>query len=283
MTISRVIIADYLLAVLEVKMNKIFYMIIPVLAFSIIFVNAFFGHLILASETQEVVNKYSVYVHLLSEWHSESKNIIFDVTNIWHKSDKISDANHVFNAEFKEYNTNQLHEINDKSYVELKHEFSDCQEEWQPMLYRKAVDAVRHEIEYVQGQQLSTDPSISVYPNIDNKNYDISDQQSKIKNGYVQFFPICTSKNTTSYDYSVKTDNKDLGFDVYFVPSSIQREHFVNSEFDYYTESGCYGQNKQSYSGTCNNIKKDSGLLVIFPDNLKPWTTKVTVNLYENN
>jgi hypothetical protein len=283
MTISRVIIADYLLAVLEVKMNKIFYMIIPVLAFSVIFVNAFFGHLIFASETQEVVNKYSVYVHLLSEWNSESKNIIFDVTNTWHKSDKISDVNHVFNAKFKEYNTNQLHEINDKSYVELKHEFSDCQEEWQPMLYRKAVDAVRHEIEYVQGQQLSTDPSVSVYPNIDNKNYDNSDQQSKIKNGYVQFFPICTSKNATSYDYSVKTDNKDLGFDVYFVPSSIQREHFANSEFDYYTESGCYGQNKQSYSGTCNNIKKDSGLLVIFPDNLKPWTTKVTVNLYENN
>ena len=47
-------------------MNKIFYMIIPVLAFSVIFVNAFFGHLIFASETQEVVNKFSVYVHLLS-------------------------------------------------------------------------------------------------------------------------------------------------------------------------------------------------------------------------
>ena len=76
-------------------MNKILYAIIPVLAFSIIFVNMFFGHLIFASETQEVVNKYSVYVHLLSEWNSESKNIIFDVTNIWHKFDKISNVNHV--------------------------------------------------------------------------------------------------------------------------------------------------------------------------------------------
>ena len=283
MTNSHVVFVDYLLAVLEVKMNKILYAIIPVLAFSIIFVNMFFGHLIFASETQEVVNKYSVYVHLLSEWQSESKNIIFEVTNTWHKSDKINNVNQVFHAESKEYNTNQLHEINDKSYVELKHEFSDCQEEWQPMLYRKAVDTVRHEIEYVQGQQLSTDPSVSVYPDIENKSYDNAEQQLKIKNGYVQFFPICTSKDTTSYDYSVKTDNKDLGFDVYFVSSSEQRENFVNSEFDYYTDSGCYGINKQSYSGTCENVKKDSGLLVIFPDNLKPWTTKVTVNLYENN
>ena len=278
-----VMIVDYLFVVLEVKMNKTLYVIIPILAFSIIFVNAFFGHLIFASETQEVVNKYSVYVHLLSEWHSDSKNIIFEVTNSWHKSDKISNVNHVFDAEYKEYNTNQLQEINGKSYVELKHEFSDCQEEWQPMLYRKAVDTVRHEIEYVQGQQLSTDPSVSVYPNIENKNYDNSKQQLKIKNGYAQFFPICTSKDTTSYNYSVKTDNKDLGFDVYFVSSYIQREKFTSSEFDYYKESDCYGQNKQSYSGTCDNVQKNSGLLVIFPDNLKPWTTKVTVNLYENN
>ena len=122
----------------------------------------------------------------------------------------------------------------------------------------------------------------NVYPNIENQNYDNSEQQSKIKNGYTQFFPICTSKEITSYDYSIKTDNKDLGFDVYFVSSSIQRENFGNSEFNSYTEPGCYGQNKQSYSGTCKNIKEDSGLLVIFPDELKPWTTKVTINLYEN-
>ncbi|MCV0430882.1 hypothetical protein [Nitrosopumilus sp.] len=264
-------------------MNKSLYVIIPILAFSIIFVNAFYGHLIFASDTQEVINKYSVYVHLLPEWNSDSKNIIFDVTNTWYKSDKISSVNHVFDAESKEYNTNQLQTLNNKSYVELKHEFSDCQEEWQPMLYRKAIDTVRHEIEYVQGQQLNTNPDVSVYPDIENLNYENFEQQLKIKNGFAQFFPICSSKNTTSYDYSVKTDNKDLGFDVYFISSIKQRENFVMDDFDYYKESGCYAQNKQSYSGTCTNITKDSGLLVIFPDNLKPWTTKVTVNLYENN
>jgi hypothetical protein len=264
-------------------MKKILYITIPIFAFSIIFVNAFFGHLIFESETQQVINKYSVYVHLLSEWQSDSKNIIFEVTNSWYKSDKDTSTNHVFDAELKEYNTNQLQEINGKSFVELKHEFSECQEDWQPMLYRKAVDAVRHEIEYVQGKQLSTDPDISVYPDIENKNYDNLEQQSKIKNGIVQFFPICTSKEITSYDYSVKTDNRDLGFDVYFIPSSEQRENFANSKFDFYTESGCFGQNKQSYSGSCKNIKKGSGLLLVFPDELKPWTTKVTVNLYEIN
>lgn len=263
---------------------KIFlYIVIPIFAFSVIFVNAFFGHLIFASETQQVINKYSVYVHLLSEWQSDSKNIIFEVTNSWHKSDKDAEINHVFDAESKEYNSNQLQEINGKSFVELKHEFSECQEDWQPMLYRKAVDTVRHEIEYIQGKQLSSDPDISIYPNIENTNYDNLEQQLKIKNGYVQFFPICTSKEITSYDYSVKTDNKDLGFDVYFVSSSEQRENFGDSQFYSYTELGCFGENKQSFSGSCKNIKKDSGLLVVLPDELKPWTTKVTVNLYETN
>jgi len=262
-------------------MKPIYYGIIIAIAFSVILANAFFGHLLFASETQQVIHKYSVYVHLLPEWDSDSKNIIFDVTNSWYNSEKDSNANHVFDAESKEYNTNQLQTTNDKSYVELKHDFSDCNEELQPMLYKKAVDLVRHEIEYVQGKQLSTNPDISIYPDIENANYDNSEQQLKIKNGYMQFFPICTSKDLTSYNYSIKTDNKDLGFDVYFVSSSVQLEEFSNSDFNYYQEPGCFGQNKQSYSGTCNNIQKDSGLLVIFPDEFKPWTTKVTVNLYE--
>ncbi|WP_316504772.1 hypothetical protein [Nitrosopumilus sp.] len=263
-------------------MKKLFYGIIPVVAFSVIFVNAFFGHMIFVSEDEQVSNKYSVYAHLQPEWNSDSKNVIFEVTNSWYKPEKEgNDVNHVMNAEAKEYNTNQLQYINSKSYVELRHEFSDCQEEWQPMLYRKAVDTVRHEIEHVQGKQLSSNPEISIYPNMDNTNYDNSQQQLKIKDGYAQFIPICTSKDSTSYDYSIKTDNKDVGFDVYFVSSSIQRENFSSSDFDYYKEPGCFAQNKQSYSGTCNDITKDSGLLVVFPDELRPWITKVTVNLYE--
>ncbi|MFB5609894.1 MAG: hypothetical protein ACE5Q5_06710, partial [Nitrosarchaeum sp.] len=161
-------------------MKKIFYIVIPVAVFFVIFLNAFFGHLLFASETQHVINKYSVYVHLLSEWNSDSKNIIFEVTNSWYKSDK-TNVNHAFVAESKEYNTNQLQTINGKSLIELKHEFSDCQEEWQPMLYRKAVDNIRHEIEFIQGNELSKDLDVSVYPDIENKNYDNSEQQLKIK------------------------------------------------------------------------------------------------------
>ena len=132
--------------------------------------NAFFGHLIFASDTQQMIHKYSVYVHLLPEWDSGSKNIIFDVTNSWYNPDKDNNANSVLNVELKRYNTNQLKTTNDKSYVELNHGLNDCEKEWQPMVYRKAVDILRYQIEYVQGKQLSTNPDVSIYPDIENTN-----------------------------------------------------------------------------------------------------------------
>ena len=93
--------------------------------------------------------------------------MLFDLTNSWHNLEK---SEFDMKDKLESHNLNHLQYLNGRSYVELKHEFSDCQEEWQPMLYRKAVDTVRHEIEYVQGQQLSTDPNVSVYPNIENEN-----------------------------------------------------------------------------------------------------------------
>ncbi len=258
--------------------KTVFYIILPIVAFLLILANAFYGHLLFASTTEYVANKYSIYVHLQPEWNSGSKNIIFDVTNSWYKSknDK-NDASNYSNS----YNSNQLQYINNKSYVELKHDFSNCQEEWQPMLYRKVVDSVQHEIEYVQGNQLSANPEISIFPDIENVKYDKDEQQAKIKNGYAQFIPICTSKDITSYDYSIKTDNNDVGFDVYFVSSSLERDNFSSQNFKYYKKPGCFAQNKQSYSDTCSNVEKDGGLIIIFPDELNPWVTKVTVNLYE--
>lgn len=259
-------------------MKSYLFAVLPIVAILLIFTNAFFGHELFASSTEQVINKYSIYVHLQPEW-KHSKNIIFDITNSWHKSDQMKS---ITQEKFDSHNYNQVQSLNGKSYVELKHDFSDCSDEWKPVLYRKAVDTIRHEIEYLQGSQLSDDPSISIYPDTDNPSYSILEQENKINDAYAQFIPICTSKNITSYDYSIRANNAEIGFDVYFVKSIQERNDlFSNQTFDYYESKDCFGQNKQSYSGTCANISKDSGLLVIIPDELKPWVTKVTINLYE--
>ncbi len=111
-------------------MNKKSYIILPIIAFSIIFINAFFGHLIFDFSSEQDINKYSIYVHLLAEWKSYPSNILFDVTMIW-TNPETNTNNPFYDPELEillkpEYNANEIKYINEKSFVELKHEFSDC-------------------------------------------------------------------------------------------------------------------------------------------------------------
>jgi hypothetical protein len=263
-------------------MKTIFYIIFPIVAFLLILTNALYGHLLFTSNTEHVTNRYSIYIHLQPEWNSGPKNIIFDITNSWYKLSH-NDTQSIGKDYLDSYNSNQIQFINNKSYVELKHDFSNCHEDWQPVLYRKAIEVIRHKIEYLQGNQLSADPDVSVYPDIENTAYNNSIQQTKVENGFVQFIPICTSKDITSYDYSIKTDNTNLGFNVYFVSSNLEQNKLDYLNFNHYEKSQCVSYNKKSFSGTCSNITKTGGLIVILPDELNQSTTKVTVNLYEKN
>jgi len=240
-------------------MKTIYYTIILTVVFSVLLTNAFFGHSLFASASEQVVNKYEVYVHLQPEWNVYQKNILFEITNAWNKTDSTQTK---FEKNVANHNYNELRYIGDKSYVELKHDFSDCQEVWQPILYRKVVDSVRNEIEFFQGKQLTSDAVIPMYPNVENKSYDKDEQKLKIKDGFSQFIPICTSKENTSYDFSIKTDSNNVGFDVYFVTSQNQQNNFhdFQSNFEFYTADGCYAKNKKSFSGTCDGVGENSTL-----------------------
>ena len=260
-------------------MKKIFYGILPALAILVILINMLYGHMLFVSASDQAVNKYEIYVHLEPDWNLHQKNILFEITNSWNKD---SDQN-TMESKIRDHNYNEVQNIGDKSYVELKHSFSNCQDEWHPMLYRKAVDSVRQEVEVLQGKQLQSDSTLPMYSNFENESYDEVEQQQKIKEGFSQFIPICTKNEITSYDYSVKIDSDSLGFDVYFVSSVDKRDDFHNPEtdFDFYYSVGCYANNKKSFTGTCNDVGKNSGLLVIVPTSLDKPLTKVFVTLKE--
>ena len=259
-------------------MKNIYYGILPAVAFLLILTNAFFGHTLFVSASEQVVNKYEVYVHLQPEWNVYQKNILFEITNSWYNTDSSQTK---FEKNVDDHTYNELQYIGDKSYVELNP--WNCQGAWQPILYKKAIDTLRNEIELFQGKQLISDSVVSMYPNIENKSYDKDEQQLKIKDSFSQFIPICTSKENTSYDYSVKINSNNVGFDVYFVSSKVQQNNFHDSKnnFEFYTVDGCYAKNKKSFSGTCDNIGKNSGLLIIIPDELDRPLTQVSVGLQE--
>ena len=269
-------------------MKSKLYVIIPLTAFVLILLNAFYGHLLYGSPYDQDINKYSIYVHLQPQWQSQPGNILYDVTIVWSNPNPQSNSKGFYydssvDQELEvNYNHNKLQYQNQKSYVQLNHEFSNCESSWTPILYRYAIDSVRNNIQYMQGTQLNNDPYVSIVPNIKNPNYDNDTQKNLVSRGFAQFIPICTERETTSYQYSVSINDKMTAFDVYFIPSENEMKNFLEGKpFSYYHQPSCHATNFQSFSGNCDNIGKESGLLVVIPDNLSLSLTKVSVNLHE--
>jgi len=167
------------------------------------------------------------------------------------------------------------------SYILIQHDNTNCHDSWEPHYARFGADIIRHQIEYITGLQSSPDPNITLYSQITSKQ-DPSEHELQIKSGYSQFIPICTEKDTSTFDYSVRINDDKVGFDVYFVQSIQEQENYdQNNNFQYYLTGQCFGKNFASFSGTCYNVGKDSGLLIVIPDNLSLPLTKFDVWLYE--
>ena len=270
-----------------------FYIILPIIAFVLIFSNALYGHGVFTSNHPEDISKYSIYVHFQPEWSSHPSNLLFDITNVWNNLDISKDVyyDELFapassSLSLDQHNYNKLQYVGQRSFVELKHRFSDCQTNWQPILYRYAIDSLRNQFEIMAGANIDDHPYAIMYPNSHIfKDYDPS-------TGYVQFIPICTSLETTSYEYSIKTNNDDAPFDVFFVNDISEYKKFLENPgpIQYYENKDdddnnktqrCFGISFTSFSGKCENISKDSGLLIWVPDDLDLSLTKITINLRE--
>ena len=257
---------------------KIIFLILPAIAVAVLLLNGFYGHLLFTSPYDQEINKYSIYVHFQEEWNSFPANVLFEITNVWSNPNP---TDHVYSTDFSNvsdfdnYNFNNLQFQDNRGYVELKHQFSDCNSSWKPMTYRYAIDSVRTQIELIQGSELNSDTYVSIIPNVKTVN-------SVESNYYVQFIPICSDKKITSYEYSISIDDRNTWFDVYFVDSKKQFNNYLKSEkFNFYTNDGCFGKSYTSFSGICENISGNSGLLILIPDNLSRSLTKIEINLHE--
>lgn len=231
---------------------------------------------------QQSINKQSFYVHLQPGWSSYPQNLVYDVTNVWSKKDNTPLSSQERLEIAKEANVEEVQYQHQKPYIVIRNSNTNCHDSWEPHYARFGADTLRHYIEYVIGVQKYADPNITLYTTLPSKQ-DRIQHESQITSGYSQFIPICTSKDVTSFDYSVKINDENVGFDVYFVPSIQAQKDYEsnNGKFIAYSDGICSGKNHERFSGTCNNVSKDSGLLIVIPDNLSLPLTKVEVWLYE--
>ena len=225
------------------------------------------------------VNKYSNYVHFQPEWNSYPRNVIFEVTNVWNKTSAENDSNDNVYQRGAKTNVNILKYIENRPYLEVQYDYIDCNYHWIHYA-RSSLDVLGSKLDYFTGRQLESDHNSALFshvPILEGKELD-SDTPH-----YSQFIPICTSKEKTSIDYGVRIDDKTVGFDVYFVSSEDERVNFHRNSKDFSYYPNCFGLNYQSFSGTCNSVDKNSGLLVVIPDSLNKPLTKISVKINEKN
>jgi hypothetical protein len=258
-------------------MRKRYYLILAIIAVIVSYyiVSAFVLQ-------QQSINKQSVYVHLEPGWKSYPGNIVYEITNVWSQQNRVPLSFQERLAIAKETNVDEVHYVHQKPYILVQNSNTNCHDSWEPHYARFGADTLRHYVEYAAGVQKNPDPNITLYTLLPSKQ-DATEHESQIATGYSQFVPICTSKDTTSFDYSVKINDSNVGFDVYFVPSAEEQQNYDqnNGKFQYYTDGQCFGKNYERFSGTCNNVGKNSGLLIAVPDNLTLPLTKIEVWLYE--
>lgn len=230
----------------------------------------------------QAINKQSFYVRLHSDWNSYPGNIMYDVTNVWAR-----EARDHLDAQTRldlSKQANRVEQMHGKSYVLVHHGDSNCYDDWEPHYARFGVDTIRHHIEYTMGIQQNPDPNIVMYSPLPGPRT-LGDHSSQMAAGYSQFIPVCTHKESTVFDYTVKINDESVGFDAYFVPSSAEQHDYLynRADFTVHDGDGCSAENYVRFSGTCDGVGKDSGLLVVLPDRLSLPLTKVEIWLYERS
>ena len=217
-------------------------------------------------------NEYANYVHFQPEWKSYPRNLIVDVTTTWEREvipgeEEQSDIS----KHGAKQRQNGLQYVNSKPVVAVNYDYRDCESQW--FHYAKTgLDFLGSNL------ALYNEPS-----SIPNTAYSDQLQNKKLQNGFAQFIPLCTSQDFTNYEYTVSINDKNIGFDAYFVPSYVQQWYYFSypEKFEYYTNDECFGNNFQKFSGKCSGVDKNGGLLIVIPDELSRPMTKISVKLVE--
>ena len=233
------------------------------------------------------------YVEPLPEYASYANNVMELSTTAWEDANdnlQFIEVSSPQQANFqvqwvKEFGVEHVGYAFGSWFIEVGLGDSNCVGEmWQPYSEKYTTNIMTHEIGHVLGFDHVNDPDSIMYPTAINWEYGNVETKKTLTSGYAYFQPICTSKDVTTFDWHVSSDDPTYGFDVYFVPSKNEFNNWIDGEsFDYFDGDGCYAENMLLVGGTCEGLTQDSGLLVVMGDTATEPLTDITLNLQENN
>ncbi|MBT4325463.1 MAG: matrixin family metalloprotease, partial [Candidatus Nitrosopelagicus sp.] len=233
------------------------------------------------------------YVEPLPEYASYANNVMKLSTDAWEEANndlQFIEVGTWEQADFrvswvKEFGVEHVGYAFGSWFIEVGLGDSNCGSGmWQPYSEAYTTDIMTHEIGHVLGFDHVNDPNSIMYPTAINWEYGNVETRETLTTGYGFFQPICTSKDVTTFDWHVSSDDPTYGFDVYFVPSVNEFDNWVDGEsFNYFVDNGCSAENMLSVGGTCKGVTQDSGLLIIMGDDASEPLTEITLNFQENN
>jgi hypothetical protein len=187
------------------------------------------------------------YVEPLPEYASYANNVMKLSTDAWEEANndlQFIEVGTWEQADFrvswvKEFGVEHVGYAFGSWFIEVGLGDSNCGSGmWQPYSEAYTTNIMTHEIGHVLGFDHVNDPDSIMYPTAINWEYGNVETKKTLTNGYGYFQPICTSKDVTTFDWYVSSDDPTYGFDVYFVPSVNEFDNWADGKsFNYFYDN----------------------------------------------
>ena len=170
----------------------------------------------------------------------------------------------------------------DNKLIEIGTGDSKCDGTWHRYNSEFIGSLLKHELGHALGLDHSNDQTDIMYNIVPNAKYAPIDYSYDLRPTEAIFIHGCTFSEKTAFDYKVTTDDQGHGLSIFFIKSEEQYKNFLKGQkFSYYNNDGCYATNIIDYRGTCYDISKGAGLLIVMPKELDHSTARVSVKIQE--